>query len=108
MSAGVALDVGRLHGLLVLPLAFDGSHGSKLPGVLRSVKEEDVVASDVQTTILLVCRISLSLDGLAEDAVAVVTPEIEVDGMGAHWIEIIGRLEESELSAVLPAPLAKG
>lgn len=108
MSAGVALDVGRLHGLLVLPLAFDGSHGSKLPGVLRSVKEEDVVASDVQTTILLVCRISLSLDGLAEDAVAVVTPEIEVDGMGAHWIEIIGRLEESELSAILPAPLAKG
>lgn len=75
MGAGVALDVGSLHSLLILLLVVDASHGSKLPGVLRSVKEEDVVSSDVECTVLLVCCSSFSFDGLAKDAVTVVTPE---------------------------------
>ena len=86
MGAGVTLNVGRLHGFLVFLLAFDGSHGSILPGVLRAVKEENFVTSDVECTVLLVCLHSLSFDGLTKDAIAVVTPEIEVDGLGAHWI----------------------
>ena len=51
--------------------------------------------------------LSLRFNLLTEDAIAIVRPEGELHGLRSHWLLRVRSLEESELSAVLIAPLAK-
>jgi len=85
----------------------DLSHGSVLPWVLTAIQEEDVVARDVEATIVLVGILSVSWHVLAEDAAAVPWPEGQIDGLRAHRLLQVGRLEEAKLVAVLVAPLSQ-
>ena len=83
------------------------SHGGVLPWVLAAVQEEDVVTCDVEATIVLVGLLSVSWHVLAEDAAAVSWPEGQINGLGAHGLLQVGRLEEAKLIAILVAPLSQ-
>ena len=84
------------------------AHRGVLPGILAAVEEEDVVALDVKATEEFVGLVGASFDLGSEDPIAVVGPVVYIDGVRAGRLLIIGRLEEAELSAVLPSPLATG
>ena len=108
VCACVALDVGGVHGRLRGRWVLQLTHGSILPWILTTVQEEDVVSLDVEATVEFVGLVSSCLDLCAEDPITVIGPEIHVDRVRAERLLVVGRLEEAELSAVLPGPLATG
>ena len=107
MAAGVAVNVLSVHGALSGMWVPEFSHGGKLPRVLSSIEEEDVVAADVQATVKGVGPISASVHILAEDSLAVVRPEVEGQSLSTHRLLLVWRLEEAKLVAILVGPLAE-
>ena len=59
VSTCITLDVVSRHGLLRSVWVSQFPHTCILPWVFTPVQEEDIVASDVQTTIVLVGLVSL-------------------------------------------------
>ena len=80
MSASIALDVLHIHRALCRFRVAQLAHGCVLPGILTSIQEENVVSSNVEAAVKLVSLLSLRFNFLAEDAIAVVRPEVEFHG----------------------------
>ena len=81
-------------------------HGSVLPRIFASIEEEDVVACDVETAIVLVGLLGPRLNLTAKDSLAELGPVWQIKGVGSHRLLIVRWEEEAELIAVLPSPLA--
>ena len=107
MAASIAVDVLSLHRALSGMWMPKLPHGGKLPRVLSSIEEEDVVAADVQATVKGVGPVSASVHILAEDSLAVVRPKVEGQSLSTHRLLLVWRLEEAKLVAILVGPLAE-
>ena len=105
MATSVAVNILSMHGALSGMWVPEFPHGSKLPRILSSVKEEDVISADIKATVKSVGPVSASVHILAEDSLAVVRPEIELKSLTTHRLLCIWCLEEAELVAVLVGPL---
>ena len=106
VSARVAVDVVSVHRFLRSCWVTQMAHGCVLPRVLAAVEEENIVTLDIEAAIVSVGFISASFDPLSENPIAIIGPKVDVNSPGPKRLFIVGCLEEAELRAILPRPLA--
>lgn len=106
MSAVIAVDQYVSHTGLSLRIQL--SHTSVLPGVFNGVCEDNLLASDVGATVVLVVPVDLGRSGIVrEDVFAPLEPEVGTEEVRAHGLLRVGDLEPAELGAYLPRPLSR-
>jgi hypothetical protein len=105
----ITINHGCSHCFLSTSCVSELTHASPLPGVFFSICEENVVALNIKSTIVVVGPgIIVWREILAEYSGAVVWPKANIKNLRAHGLSLIPRsLEKSELCAVLVSPLTK-
>lgn len=102
MSTVVAVDVHSLQTSL-RSLILDLGQTSVLPGILDGVGEDDLITSDVKAAIPLVVEVdSRWANGVIEDILAPLEPEVGTKELGSHGLNWVGYLEPAELGTNLP------
>ena len=84
MAASVTVNVLSMHGALSGMWVPEFPHGGELPRVLTSIKEEDVIATDIEATVKSVSPICASVHILAKDSLAIVRPKVEFQSLATH------------------------
>ena len=106
MSAVVAIDQYVSHAGLGLRVQL--SHTSVLPGVFDSVREDNLITSDVSAAVVRVVPVNNGRASVViEDIFAPLEPEVGTKEVRSHGLDGVGDLEPAELGADLPRPLSR-
>ena len=84
MAASVTVNVLSMHGALSGMWVPELPHGGKLPRVFTTVKEEDVIAADIEAAVKGVSPVRTSVHILAKDSLAIVRPKVELQSLATH------------------------
>jgi len=83
------------------------NHSGVLPWVFTCGQEEDVLASDLEATEVVVGVLnSWRCNPLIKNPLTIIKPKVDFQSLRPGWMEFVGDLEPSELSAVLVSPLS--